>query len=348
MVVGCGALGNEVLKNLALCGVGNIVCVDFDIVETGNLTRSVLFRKKDAEEKRLKVDVVKERLLELNPAANITSITGDIAHDVGLGLIKGMDVVIGCVDSRWARFMINRHCMRTNTPWVDGAIELLDGTARVFQQEKNCYACNLGPEGLKELHRRMPCSNTIRQIERAGSVPTTSISASVIGAIEVQEALKIIAGEETICGKIFYYDGGTMDNHIAAFRAWDDDCPEHESWSETIPTDISCSITVIECLEKIKKMGFDRFDLRDDCFVDHITHRSSNQQFSVMTPGRKVEETAFLSYNIKDFDDYYQNEYRTIDDTFPYQDLSLKSLGIPTHDILPVFSQDKSSYILLQ
>ena len=48
MVVGCGALGNEVLKNLTLMGVQHIVAVDFDRVEIGNLTRSVLFRKTDA------------------------------------------------------------------------------------------------------------------------------------------------------------------------------------------------------------------------------------------------------------------------------------------------------------
>ena len=43
MVVGCGALGNEVLKNLVLIGVQHLVIVDFDSVETDNLSRSVLF-----------------------------------------------------------------------------------------------------------------------------------------------------------------------------------------------------------------------------------------------------------------------------------------------------------------
>ena len=42
MVVGCGALGNEVLKNLVLMGVEHMTVVDFDIVEMGNLSRSVL------------------------------------------------------------------------------------------------------------------------------------------------------------------------------------------------------------------------------------------------------------------------------------------------------------------
>ena len=50
MVVGCGALGNEVLKNLTLFGFKHIVVVDFDRVEPSNLTRSVLFTADDARQ----------------------------------------------------------------------------------------------------------------------------------------------------------------------------------------------------------------------------------------------------------------------------------------------------------
>ena len=173
MVVGCGALGNEVLKNLVLLGVEHIVAVDFDIVEVGNLSRSVLFSKQDADARRLKVEVIAERLKAMNPAVEVKTICGDIAYDVGLGLLRQMDVVIGCVDSRWARYCINRLCMRAGVPWVDGGIEELEGTARVFMPGKNCYACNLGPEGLKDMARRMPCSGNIRRQEQAGHAPTT-------------------------------------------------------------------------------------------------------------------------------------------------------------------------------
>ena len=45
LVVGAGALGNEVLKNLALMGIGNLIIADFDTIEDSNLSRSVLFRE---------------------------------------------------------------------------------------------------------------------------------------------------------------------------------------------------------------------------------------------------------------------------------------------------------------
>ena len=215
MVVGCGALGNEVLKNLVLLGVEHLVVVDFDIVEMGNLSRSILFLPSDAEQKRLKVEVVAERLKTINPAVEVKTICGDVAYDVGLGLICQQDVVIGCVDNRWARYCINRLCMRAGIPWVDGGIEELEGTARVFMPGENCYACSLGPEGVKDLARRMPCSGIIRRHEVAGSAPTTSVVASVIGAVQVQEAMKLLHKEAlengeltSLCGGV---DGGLVD-----------------------------------------------------------------------------------------------------------------------------------------
>ena len=47
LVVGAGALGNEVLKNLALVGIGKITLIDFDTISIHNLTRSILFRESD-------------------------------------------------------------------------------------------------------------------------------------------------------------------------------------------------------------------------------------------------------------------------------------------------------------
>src|SRR5690348_14656367 len=47
LVAGVGALGNEVLKNLALVGVGHLLLIDFDRVEYSNLSRTVLFREND-------------------------------------------------------------------------------------------------------------------------------------------------------------------------------------------------------------------------------------------------------------------------------------------------------------
>lgn len=352
MVVGCGALGNEVLKNLLLMGVTHIVVVDFDVVEMGNLTRSVLFSKADAEKKRLKVEVIAERLKQMNPAVEVKTICGDIAYDVGLGLIRQMDVVIGCVDSRWARFCINRLCMRAGIPWVDGGINGLEGTARVFVPGKNCYACNLGPEGLKDLARRMPCSGIIRRQELSGSAPTTSIIASIIGAIEVQEALKLIQEDfgTSLCGKMLYYDGEHTTFRIADYQAYDDECPEHEMWAPVRQTRVSDATTVgeaLQCWTEELNVQEVTLCLANDCFVDYVSRRDNDERVSMMLPGRMVADRV-ASEKVLDgqpLSALYQHEYHHIDAGFPYPSLTLEQLGIPQHDIVHVTAEGEDVYL---
>ena len=352
MVVGCGALGNEVLKNLVLMGVTHIVVVDFDIVEMGNLTRSVLFSKSDAERKRLKVEVVAERLQQMNAAIEVTAICGDIAYDVGLGLIRQMDVVIGCVDSRWARFCINRLCMRAGIPWVDGGIDRLEGTVRVFAPGKKCYACNLGPEGLKDLARRIPCSGIIRRQEQAGSAPTTSIIASIIGAIEVQEALKLIQQDfgTSLCGQMLYYEGEHTTVRIADYQAYDDECPEHELWAPVRQTAVCGNTPVGEALrcwtQELKAKEVTLY-LVNDCFVDYVSRRDNDERVTMMVPGRSVADKVAgeKSLDGQPLSALYQHEYRHIDNGFPYPSLSLTQLGIPQNDIVKVTADGDSFYI---
>jgi adenylyltransferase/sulfurtransferase len=357
MVVGCGALGNEVLKNLVLLGVEHIVVVDFDVVEAGNLSRSILFSKSDSDQHRLKVEVVAERLRTINPAVEIVTVCGDIAYDVGLGLLRRQDVVIGCVDSRWARYCINRLCMRAGIPWVDGGIGELEGTSRVFVPGKNCYACNLGPKGLEELAKRMPCAGVIRRHEEIGEMPTTSIVASVIGAVQVQEALKLIHGDmlakgehTSLCGKMFYYDGQHLTTKLVDFQAYDDDCAVHDQWQPIRPSSITSDMTISEVLvtiEKELKVKDACICLENDCFVDYVVDRSTDHRVFVMSPGHLVEKCIddnLLLAGVP-YGSLYQHEFREIDSNFPYMDSTLSQLGIPAWDVLHVVAEGSEYYM---
>lgn len=194
MVVGVGALGNEVAKNLALLGVGHIVLVDFDRVEISNLARSVLFRMSDRG--RPKAEIAARAIKELNPEVRVLSLQADVAREVGLGVFRRMDVVFGCLDSIAARYYLNRKCWRVGVPWIDGGIAGHIGMIKVFQPpESACYECTMSDEDRHALSpRRMSCSGPYAQADRP-SVPTSPLIGSASGALMVQQALALLRGE---------------------------------------------------------------------------------------------------------------------------------------------------------
>jgi molybdopterin/thiamine biosynthesis adenylyltransferase len=225
LVVGAGALGNEVVKNLTLMGVGHIYLVDFDTVEAANLSRSVFFREDDTG--RTKAEVVAARAKALNPDVGVQYLHGDVTTQLGLGVIRRMDVVIGCLDNREARLAVNRFCYWMNKPWVDGAIQELQGLARVFVPGQGaCYECTLTEQARRELSLRYSCPLLARTDILLGKVPTTPTIASFIGAIEAQEALKLIHGLPVEAGKVIHYNGRTNDMYTSAYLPRED-CESH-------------------------------------------------------------------------------------------------------------------------
>lgn len=206
VVVGAGALGNELVKNCALLGIGHLAVVDFDRVELSNLSRAVLFRASDAGGTKAQVAVRAAR--ELNPGVRAVGLEADVVHGLGLGLIAWADLVLGGVDNREARLAINRACYRVGTPFIDGAIEALSGLARVFlPPEGACYECTMSADDWKALEQRHSCSLLNRELIEFGKVPTTPTTASVIAGIQCQEALKILHGRESLSGEGFVFDG---------------------------------------------------------------------------------------------------------------------------------------------
>jgi adenylyltransferase/sulfurtransferase len=232
LVVGAGALGNEVVKNLTLMGVGHILVIDFDTIEAANLSRSVLFR--DSDNNRQKAQVVAARARELNPDTKLQYIHGDVTTDLGLGIIRRMDVIVGCLDNREARLAVNRFAHWMNKPWVDGAIQELLGLVRVFVPGQGaCYECTLTEQARRDLALRYSCPLLARQNILLGKVPTTPTIASIIGAMQSQEALKLIHDMDVDAGKVTHFNGLNNQMHTTAYT-FQDDCESHWVYGEVI------------------------------------------------------------------------------------------------------------------
>ncbi|MDO9547012.1 MAG: ThiF family adenylyltransferase [Pelolinea sp.] len=249
MVVGAGALGNEVIKNLALMGIGSLFIVDFDTIELANLSRSVLFRESDSGRK--KAEVAAARAKELNPNVHVQYFHGDITTTLGLGIFRRMDVIIGCLDNREARLAVNRFAYWINKPWVDGAIQEFFGLARVFVPgEGACFECTLTEQARRDLSIRYSCPLLARENILLGKVPTTPTIASIIAGIESQEALKLIHNKPVEPGKVIHFNGMTNEVHTTAYTPVED-CESHWSYGDITELPLRTNTTTIKDLLNI-------------------------------------------------------------------------------------------------
>jgi adenylyltransferase/sulfurtransferase len=188
LVVGAGALGNEVVKNLALLGCGNIWIADFDRIETTNLTRSPLFRASDVG--RWKAEVLAERAHEMNPDCSTFPLMLDARYQLGLAFLKRMDFILGCLDNREARYYVNRSCFLLKKLFIDGGLETLNGSVTIFHPPQTaCYECTLTAADRAELQKRISCLKSVDP-EIKQHVPTAPTIASIIGGLQVQIGIR--------------------------------------------------------------------------------------------------------------------------------------------------------------
>jgi len=202
LVVGAGALGNEVVKCLLLAGFRGITLVDMDEVVASNLSRCVFFREGDGGRK--KAEVVAERAHGLYSDAVITPVVSRIQE---LEEWK-FDIVFGCLDNISARLHVNSHAKYHKIPYIDGATDGFRGKVQVVLESGPCLECGVNSSHMRLIDERFSCTGggSIFIPKLASEITTTS----VIAAVQVREAMKILSGRSEFCVKnVMYYDGQT-------------------------------------------------------------------------------------------------------------------------------------------
>ncbi len=253
LVVGAGALGNEIIKNLALLGIGNIFVADMDRIENSNLSRSILYRSSDNGS--LKAEVAARAASEIYPQIKSQHFNGNVVYDLGLGVYRWADVVIAGLDNREARLAINRACLKVKRPWIDGAIEQIQGCARVFAPGGPCYECTMSEQDWKLLAMRRSCNLLSReQMESGGRTPTTPTVSAIIAGVQCQEAVKLLHGMETIAGKGWVFSGLAADSYLIEYQR-KEDCYSHDTLGQIIALDQGIeSITARELLNRARHL----------------------------------------------------------------------------------------------
>lgn len=198
LVVGAGAIGNEVLKNLALLGVRNFTIVDLDRIEVHNLTRSVLFRESDVG--RSKSEVAAERVRDLLPEAATSVLEGPLEATINPSRVKQHDIVFSCLDNFEARLALDEMCQLARVDLVSGAIDARFATVESYPYQADlqcgCYSCNLPSGAFQRIAQRYSCGwlRRVGLVER--KVPTTIITSSLVASMMISWGLRLSQSQD--------------------------------------------------------------------------------------------------------------------------------------------------------
>ncbi|MDO4571047.1 MAG: ThiF family adenylyltransferase [Planctomycetia bacterium] len=331
LVVGAGALGNEIIKNLALLGVGNLFIVDMDNIENSNLSRSVLYRAQDNG--KPKAQVAAERAREIFSEMNVHYFVGNSVYDLGTGVYHWADIVLGGLDNREARLSINRNCWKVNKPWIDGAIEKIDGVARVFVPDGACYECTMSDTDWELLNKRRSCNLLTRAEMQGGKTPTTPTISSIIAGIQCQEAVKILHGLDTFAGKGLYFNGLSADSYLVEYPK-KDSCYSHDTAEQIISLEKRSDETTLREILDIarEELGNDTLlELGREILTKFICPDCGEEEDCFMSLGKVKVEMAICPHCGKD------REFETIFSFVGNEsclDKTLTDLGVPKFDII--------------
>jgi len=161
MIVGVGATGCEVAKNLALMGVGKLILIDNDVVELSNLSRQMLFSDEDIG--KPKAPTAAEKLKKMNPWINVEAYFEDVRNIVQ-ERFEDVDVLVSCLDNWPVRRWLNSLAVELGKPLVDLSMDGFYANLQIVLPGKTacleCHGDELIPKEMQvaecTLRRRRP------------------------------------------------------------------------------------------------------------------------------------------------------------------------------------------------
>jgi molybdopterin-synthase adenylyltransferase len=195
LVIGAGGLGGPALLTLAAGGVGRLVLVEDDAVDSSNLARQPLFVEEDVGRRKAEAAAIRLRALFPNTRVEAIDARFDVAN--ALDLVGAADVVVDGSDNFPTKFLANDAALRARRTLVHGGV--LRTTAQVL---------TIAPTGiggcLRCLFESPPPAGSVPSCAEAGVLGAT---ASLAGALMGAEALRVLAGERGAYeGRLFTFE----------------------------------------------------------------------------------------------------------------------------------------------
>ncbi len=234
-VLGAGALGNEVVKNLVQLGVEEITIVDYDKVVAANLNRCVFFSHTDAEVAADKAKVLAREAARINPSARITPISKKI-EELEEGFFGKFNFVLCCLDNLGARLHANSHSYG-KTILIDGGTTGFSGKVQSVRSPSACLECAVSSSDYHLLWKKYSCTGEMLEFVDP-KMPAVATTTSVIAGLQVNEfvklAHKLAEGDDgkfafpttDLVGKYYFYNGLTGESKVFSLQKRSN-CPVH-------------------------------------------------------------------------------------------------------------------------
>ena len=210
-VFGLGGVGSFVCEGLARSGIGNFILVDFDKIDETNINRQLIATVDTVG--KYKVDVMEERILKINPNANVKTYKEFYMADCEIDIItEDLSYAVDCVDTIMAKIAIMCKCDELNVPVISsmGTGNKLDPTMFEVADIYDTTVCPLAKimkkdlrkrniEKLKVVYSQEHAINTndhpINQDRKFKVKGSVSFVPSVAGLIIAGEVIKDISGK---------------------------------------------------------------------------------------------------------------------------------------------------------
>ncbi len=123
-VVGCSGTGSPTIEQLFRLGVGELVIVDPDTIGPENLNRIINSRGRHGTQRKLKVNVLAEAIEDTELGTTVYAIPLDLCTPDAVMAVASCDMIFGCVDSVFARHLLNKLASTYCIPYIDIGVGL--------------------------------------------------------------------------------------------------------------------------------------------------------------------------------------------------------------------------------
>ncbi|AWZ49211.1 tRNA threonylcarbamoyladenosine dehydratase [Hathewaya limosa] len=155
VILGVGGVGGFVTEAIARSGVGTIVLVDKDTVSLTNLNRQIIATHDTIG--KVKVDIMKERILSINPECNVITHQCFISKENIEELIqKDVDYVVDAIDTVSSKISVIEYCYKNNINIISsmGTGNKMDPTQFKITTLNKTKVCPLAKVMRHELKKR--------------------------------------------------------------------------------------------------------------------------------------------------------------------------------------------------